>query len=235
MKKYYNLCVDKENGEADVYIFGDITSWKWRESDVSSYTLSKELEMLPDNINVINVYINSCGGELSEALAIRSQLKRHPAKVKTFCDGIAASAAVTVFMAGNERIMSNASLLFIHNAWTYSSGNANEFRKQADDLDKFTEQSINAYMEHLTIGEDELKQMMDEETWLNPTECLDMGFCTIIEGPNQAKTSQSARKIVFEKLSKKSKQKNALDQKKPSEKSKEKHGENPMLKIIKNI
>lgn len=237
MKKYYNLCVDKENGEADLYIFGDITSWRWIESDVSSYTLSKELEMLPDNVSVINVYINSCGGEVAEALAIRSQLKRHSAKVKTYCDGIAASAAVTVFMAGEERIMSNASLLFIHNAWTYGSGDANSFRKQADDLDKFTEQSINAYMEHLTIGEDELKQMMDEETWLNPTECLEMGFCTTIEGETKgSETSQSAKKIVFEKLSEKKEQRpQVAPVQQPNPVGGKKQGENPMLKIIKNM
>lgn len=224
MKKYYNLCVNKENGEADIYIFGDITSWRWIESDVSSYTLSKELEMLPEDVKIINVYINSYGGEVAEALAIRSQLKRHSAKVKTYCDGVAASAAVTVFMAGEERIMSNASLLFIHNAWTYGSGDANDFRKQADDLDKFTEQSINAYMEHLTISEEDLKKMMDEETWLKPAECLEMGFATTIEGENQSKAaSQSAKKMIFEKL---------LEKK---EKQQEPPKDNPMLKIIKNI
>ena len=74
---------------------------------------------------------------MAESLAIRSQLKRHQAKICTYADGVVASAAVNIFMAGDERVMANASLLFIHNAWTYGSGDANAFRKQAEDLDKY--------------------------------------------------------------------------------------------------
>jgi ATP-dependent Clp protease protease subunit len=142
LKKYYQLLT--ENNEANIYIYGDITSWEWLESDVSSYTLSKEIEGL--DINTINVYINSYGGEVSEGLAIYNALKRHKATVKTYCDGFACSAASVVFMAGDERIMSNASLLFIHNAWNYAAGNANQLRKAADDLDTITQASINTYM-----------------------------------------------------------------------------------------
>ena len=66
--KYYAL---ETNGkEADIYIFGDITSWEWFDNDVSSYTLSKELQELGDDIEVINVHINSYGGEVAEGLAI---------------------------------------------------------------------------------------------------------------------------------------------------------------------
>ncbi|WP_302626804.1 head maturation protease, ClpP-related [uncultured Eubacterium sp.] len=232
MKKYYNLCVDKENGEADLYIFGDITSWRWLESDVSSYSLSKELESLSNDVKNINVYINSCGGEVSEALAIRSQLKRHKAKVKTYCDGIAASAAVTIFMAGDERIMSNASLLFIHNAWTSARGNSEDFRKQADDLEKITQQSINACMEHVNISEEELKEMMNSEKWIDPAEALEMGFCTSIEGEkNNQGVSQSAKKIVYNKLKTKETRKQEHKQNEPIP-TKQSSG---MINFIKNL
>ena len=113
-KKYFQLT--QNNNEVDIQIYGDITSWEWLESDVSSYTLSKQIEEL--ECDQINVYINSYGGEVAEGLAIYNQLKRHKAKVKTVCDGFACSAASVVFMAGDERIMSTASLLMIHNAWT---------------------------------------------------------------------------------------------------------------------
>lgn len=197
MKKYYSLA--KENNEANITIYGDITSWEWFESDVSSYTLSKELEGL--DVDTINVYINSYGGEVAEGLAIYNALKRHKAKVKTFCDGFAASIASVIFMAGDERIMSNASLLFIHNAWTWASGNANELRKQAEDLDIITQASINAYMDHVNITEDELKEMLDNETWITPQDALTMGFATSIVNDNINKNpNQSIKKKIMEQL-----------------------------------
>lgn len=195
MKKYYSL-VQSEN-EANINIYGDITSWEWLESDVSSYTLSKELEGL--DVDKINVYINSYGGEVAEGLAIYNALKRHKARVATHCDGFAASIASVIFMSGDERIMSNASLLFIHNAWTYAGGNANELRKQADDLEVITQASINTYMDHINISEDELKSMLDAETWITPQDALDMGFATsIISDSTSKNASQSIKKQLFE-------------------------------------
>lgn len=197
MKKYYSLAT--ENNEANINIYGDITSWEWLESDVSSYTLSKELEGL--DVDTINVYINSYGGEVAEGLAIYNALKRHKAKIKTFCDGFAASIASVIFMAGDERIMSNASLLFIHNAWTIAEGNANDFRKQAEDLDKITQASINAYMNHVNITKEELKEMLDNETWISPQDALEMGFATAIVNDNTSKNpNQSIKKKLMQQL-----------------------------------
>ena len=195
MKKYYQLLA--ENREASIYIYGDITSWEWSESDVSSYTLSKEIEGL--DVDIINVYINSYGGEVAEGLAIYNALRRHAAKVKTYCDGFACSAASVVFMAGNERIMSNSSLLFIHNAWSYAAGNANQLRKQAEDLDVITQTSINAYLDEVNISEEELKKMLDAETWILPKDALDMGFATSIINDSTSKSaSQSAKKALVQ-------------------------------------
>ncbi len=199
MKKYYSMV--SENGEANINIYGDITSWEWLESDVSSYTLSKELDGL--DVDTINVYINSYGGEVAEGLAIYNALKRHKAKIKTYCDGFAASIASVIFMAGDERIMSNASLLFIHNAWTYTGGNANELRKTADDLETMTQASINAYMDHVNITEEELKEMLDAETWITPQDALTMGFATsIINDSTNKNPNQSIKKQVMKQLTK---------------------------------
>jgi len=208
LKKYYSLAT--ENNEASINIYGDITSWEWRESDVSSYTLSKEIEGL--DVDTINVYINSYGGEVTEGLAIYNALKRHKAKIKTFCDGFAASIASVIFMAGDERIMSNASLLFIHNAWTIAEGNANDFRKQAEDLDKITQASINAYMNHVNITEEELKELLDNETWITPQDALEMGFATAIVNDNTSKNpNQSIKKKLMQQLVK------AQEKKEPTE------------------
>ena len=194
MKKYYAL--ETSGREADVYIFGDITSWEWLESDVSSYTLSKELQGL--DAEVINVHINSCGGEVAEGLAIYNMLKNHRAKVKTYCDGFACSIASVIFMAGDERIMNETSLLMIHNAWMYTSGNAEQLRKDADDLDIITQASIAAYKNRMNITEDELKKLLDAETWLLPSEALEKGFATSIVAEEKTnKAAASAHKSLF--------------------------------------
>ena len=194
-KKYFQLT--QNDNEVDIQIYGDITSWEWHDSDVSSYTLSKQIEGL--ECDKINVYINSYGGEVAEGLAIYNQLKRHKAKVKTVCDGFACSAASVIFMAGDERVMSTASLLMIHNAWSHVSGNANELRKQADDLDKITQASINAYMQEVNITGEELKQMLDDETWITPQEAIEKGFITAIVNEKEAETlSQSVKKSLME-------------------------------------
>lgn len=194
--KYYALEVDGK--EADIYIFGDITSWEWLDNDVSSYTLSKELQEIGDDIETINVHINSYGGEVAEGLAIYNMLKNHKAKVKTYCDGFACSVASVIFMAGDERIMNNASLLMIHNAWMYTAGNAAQLRKDADDLDVITQASIEAYKSRVSITEDEIKELLDNETWLLPADALDKGFATSIVGESATdKAAASARKALF--------------------------------------
>lgn len=193
--KYYSLLVSGR--EADVYIFGDITSWEWMESDVSSYTLAREINGL--DVDYINVHINSYGGEVAEGLAIYNMLKNHNAKIRTYCDGFACSVASVIFMAGDERIMNNASMLMIHNAWTYAAGNAAELRKAADDLDIITQGAVAAYMSAVNITEEELKVMLDAEKWLLPQEALEMGFATSIIGADNIseKAAASAKKALF--------------------------------------
>lgn len=197
MKKYYAL---SQNGkEASIMIYGDISSWDWYESDVSSYTLAKELDGI--DADIINVYINSYGGEVAEGLAIYNALRRHKAKIRTVVDGFACSIASVIFMAGDERIMNPASLLMIHNPWTWAAGNASEFRKQADDLDVIAQASINAYMAVVSIPESDLKDLLNNETWIPPSEALEKGFATAINpGKTANKASQSARQAVYHKI-----------------------------------
>ena len=166
-QKYYSLELDEAEKEADLIIFGDITSYVQNRSNVSAYNLSMKLATL--EADTINVHINSCGGEVAEGLAIYNRLKQHKAKIKTYCDGFACSIASVIFMAGDERVMSNASTLMIHNPWTWISGNAAELRK-TENMDKLAQASVNAYLGSVTLSEEEIKKLMDEETWILPDE-----------------------------------------------------------------
>lgn len=194
-RKYFSL--EKEKNVATLNIYGDITSCPWCESDVSAANLSKQIDALGD-VSQIDVYINSYGGEVAEGLAIYNALKRHKAKIRTVCDGFACSIASVIFMAGDERAMNDASLLMIHNAWTYAAGNAEILRKQADDLEKITQASVEAYKAHSNLSEDEIKSLMDAETWILPTEAVEYGFATEICTTETNNASQNARKKLFE-------------------------------------
>lgn len=193
-RKYFAL--EKHKQTATITIYGDITSFPWIESDVSSHNLSKQLEALND-VDEINVYINSYGGEVAEGIAIYNALRRHKAKVRTICDGFACSIASVIFMAGDERVMNEASMLMIHNAWTYAEGNAAQLRKQAEDLEKITLLSIEAYKANSSLKEEEIKALMDAETWILPSEALEYGFATNVEKTEKANTSQNAKAKLF--------------------------------------
>lgn len=193
MNRYYSLTVKPE--KAVVTIYGDITSYPWDESDVSAYNLSKQLEGV--DADVIEVYINSYGGEVAEGLAIYNALKRHSAKVVTYVDGFACSIASVIAMAGEERHMYPTSLMLIHNAWTTAAGNANELRKVADDLEIMTGSVKKAYQEHCNVEDAELQQLLDNESWITAEDALEKGFITkIADEPTSSKQSASARSEI---------------------------------------
>ena len=176
-KRYYNLVENNESDVADLYIFGDISAYgQWWEDDPdrSAYNIVNELKAV--TVGNINVHINSYGGDVSEGLAIYNTLRSSDKNVTTICDGFACSAASVVFMAGSKRVMSPASLLMIHNAWTVAMGNSEELRKQADDLETITQASVGAYKTVATISEEEIKELMDNETWILPEQAKEWGF-----------------------------------------------------------
>ncbi len=195
-KKYFSM--EKVGQTATINIYGDITSWAWEEfGEMSAVNLSKQLEALGD-VDQIDIFINSYGGEVAEGLAIYNALRRHKAKIRTVCDGFACSIASVIFMAGDERIMNEASLLMVHNAWTWATGNAEELRKQAEDLEKITQASVEAYKAHSNLSEKEIKALMDAETWILPQEALEYGFATSINKTEKTAASQNSFKKLFE-------------------------------------
>lgn len=199
--RWFSLAVEPEERTADLMIYGDIVAeaYRWGEDETSSYSLSKQLAEL--DVDRITVGINSYGGDISEGLAIYNALKRHSAKVVTRCDGFACSIASVVFMAGDERVMSDPSMLMIHNGWTFAAGNAKELRKAADDIEKLTEASVQIYLQSVSVEEEDVRRMMDDETWIAADEAVDMGFATSMEGAVESdKPSQSVRRKVMQML-----------------------------------
>ena len=167
------------NNKGVIRIYGDIVNDSM-EYGVSPLQIAYELEQLGE-ADEIEVYINSYGGSVSAGLTIYNQLKSHPAKIRTHIDGFACSIASIIFLAGDERIMSPASLLMIHNPFTHVVGNANELRKTADDLEKMGQVSVDIYCQVTGLDESVIKEMMDNETWITGEEAKEMGFATSFE------------------------------------------------------
>ena len=198
MRKYYQLTTTGE--VADLYIFGDITSDPWSESDVSASGLVSELAELGP-VTGITVHINSYGGEVSEGIAIYNALSALTVDVTTMCEGFACSIASVIFMAGTRRVMRDASLLMIHQASAGGFGTADDMRDLADTLDTVTELSKSIYLAKTGIDPSRLDELMSTDTWISPSDALDMGFATEVttEGGTDSPT-QSARRSVMDSL-----------------------------------
>ena len=196
---YYSAYIDKNSNEGVVSIFGDITSWPTLESDMSSYRLATVLQQM--DVDTLHVHINSYGGEVAEALAIMNTLLQHKAKVITYVDGFACSAASIILMAGERRIAAKCSNVLVHAASSIASGNAAELRKTADDLDTITEQSVNAYLSRITKSREDLLSLMAEDRFMTPAEALEWGFVTEIQDLFEGgQPTQSVRELISQRL-----------------------------------
>lgn len=179
--KFWNLAPDASDPSVlNMYIYGEIksaASFFGSQDDVVASNFVEDLNQYPD-IKVINVYLNSPGGSVFAAAAIRNQLRARDVEVHTWCDGICASAAVGVLLAANPgcRHMSRASMLMVHNPSSQVSGDQSAFIKAADLLGKVKKTILDIYVQGTGLPEAQLSKMMDDETYLTAEEALQYNF-----------------------------------------------------------
>lgn len=185
-KKYWEFKA-KSKDEADLYLYIEIASWGGGGYAHSAQSFKRELDALGE-IKILNVYINSPGGDVFEGNAIYNMLKRKAQKctLNIYIDGLAASIASVIATAGRV-IMPNNTMMMVHNAWAYTVGNAQELRKFADTLDKINLTIKQAYLNKAEGKLDEvaITELMDNEIWLTAQECFDYGLCDEIIGEKQ--------------------------------------------------
>ena len=182
-KKFWNLkALDDKTGELTLY--GEISDVTWWGDEVTPKQFKEDLDALGD-IDTLNVYINSPGGDVFAGQAIYSMLKRHKATVNVRVDGLAASIASLIAMAGGKVIMPANAMMMIHSPWAIAAGNAQDFRKLAGDLDKIRDSMVVAYKEKSGLEAEEIIKFMDAETWLSAEDCLKYGFADEIEEAKQ--------------------------------------------------
>lgn len=180
MKKYWEF-KNKTSTEADLYLYIEIASWGAGYSAHSAQSFKQELDDLGE-IETLNIYINSPGGDVFEGNTIMNMLKRKKCTKNVYIDGLAASIASVIAMAGDKIIMPSNAMMMIHNAWTYTAGNSKDLRKLADDLDKVNASIRQAYLDKASdkLDEETLINLMDNETWLTAQECFDYGLCDVV-------------------------------------------------------
>jgi ATP-dependent Clp protease, protease subunit len=180
------------SNSADIFIYGDIVSCQWDETDTSAASFKKDLDAVGD-VDTINLYINSPGGNVFEGVAIHNMLKRHKAKINVYVDALAASIASVIAMAGDTIHMPKNAMLMIHNPWTWTYGNAAELRKVADDLDRIGNSVKQTYLQKAgdKLTEEKLQEMLDAETWLSADEAYEHGLCDVVLEASQIAASIS--------------------------------------------
>jgi ATP-dependent Clp protease protease subunit len=140
---------------------------------------------------LINLRVNSGGGDVFTARAMVAAIAAHPSRVVAYVDGIAASAASYLAMACDEVVMQEGSMLMIHSAWSIAMGNASDMRATADLLDKIDMSIVNDYARKTGLPVDELQAMMIAETWMDATEAVAKGFADSIVTNDKGKAKNA--------------------------------------------
>ena len=168
----------KNKNELNIQIYGQIGGFSWFDETVTSDQVYKELENFGNDIDVINLYINSPGGSVTEGCAIYSALKRHKAVKNVYIDGQCSSIASVIAMAGDKIAMSPVATMMKHNPITALAGDAEEMRKTANILDIMKETIINAYVTKSHLSREEISNLMDTTTYFTAKQAIEKGFAT---------------------------------------------------------
>lgn len=187
--KWYTIQA-KTADTAEISIYDEIGGW-----GISAQQFAKDFKALGNNLKQINLHIHSPGGDVFDGIAIYNLLKNHPANKTVTIDGLAASMASVIAMAGTEIIMPENAMMMIHKPWGVQGGDADDMRKYADLLDKVEDTLIPAYAAKTGKSAEELAEMLAAETWLNGKECVEHGFADKLAEPVKAMAQLQSKRL----------------------------------------
>lgn len=206
-KKFWNWmnqAATEEKPEARILTLnGTIAEESWFDDDVTPQRFKDELM---SGSGDITLWINSPGGDCVAAAQIYNMLSAYDGKITVKIDGIAASAASVIAMAGDTVLMSPVSLMMIHNPATIAFGDHAEMQKAIDMLAEVKESIINAYVIKTGQSRAKLSHLMDAETWMNAEKAMELGFADGViardheDGPKEAGAMAFSRKAVTNSL-----------------------------------
>lgn len=175
MRSWYAIRARAEGAEVSIY--DEIGAY-----GVSAKSFLDDISALPDEAP-LTLRLNSPGGSVFDAVAIYNALKRHAGPVSVWIDGIAASAASYVAMAGDEVVMPQNAFLMIHDPSGVVFGSADDMRAMAEALDKIKSSLVAGYVAKSGGAEDDIAALMAKETWLDAAEAVELGFADRLDEP----------------------------------------------------
>jgi len=190
MKQWYKITAKKDSAEIFIYeqigadFFGDGVAAKPFVSDLNKL-----------NVKTIDLYINSPGGNVFDGNSIYNALRRHPSKIDVYIDGVAASIASVIAMAGDRIIMPENTLMMIHDPSAGVWGTAADMQKMIEALDRIKIGSVAAYKTHVPMEEKAISDLMAAETWMTAAEAVEKGFATEMIEPVKMAANFDAFKL----------------------------------------
>ena len=172
-RKFWNWAETSENEPRSLYLYGSVAEESWWEDDVTPQMFRDEL--FADDGDIV-LWINSPGGDCVAASQIYTMLMEYKGNVTVKIDGIAASAASVIAMAGTEVLMAPTAVMMIHNPLTIAIGDSAEMQKAIALLDEVKESIINAYEIKTGLSRAKISHLMDAETWMSANTAIEKGF-----------------------------------------------------------
>jgi ATP-dependent Clp protease protease subunit len=165
----------KSETSAEIIIYGTIGG-DWFGDGLTAKAFSDELKKLGSSVKELHVRINSPGGSVFEGITIHNRLKQHKSKKFVYIDGLAASIASIIALAGDEIIIGDGAMYMIHLPWSVAMGDRKEMESMADLLVGIEEQMIGIYSKATGLDRHEIKKMMEDETWMDADAAIEKGF-----------------------------------------------------------
>lgn len=196
MKKFWNWVRDEDTEERTLFLNGVISEDTWWGDEVTPKIFKDELNAGKGNVTV---WINSPGGDVLAAAQIYNMLMDYKGRVTVKIDGLAASAASVIAMAGGDVYMSPVSMLMIHNPSTIAIGDSEEMLRAKALLDEVKESIINAYELKSGLSRAKLSHLMDAETWMNANKAIELGFADkiLFTAEEERNTLDTGQMLLF--------------------------------------
>lgn len=172
-RKFWNWVKNENDESRTLFLNGEISDETWYGDEVTPQMFKEELQ---DGEGDITVWINSPGGDVFAAAQIYNMLMDYKGNVTVKIDGLAASAASVIAMAGTEVQMSPVAMMMIHNPATIAIGDSSEMKKAIDMLDEVKESIMNAYEIKTGLSRSRISHLMDAESWFNAKKAVELGF-----------------------------------------------------------
>lgn len=181
-KPFFRASVTTD-GEFEILLYDEIGA-DWIGNGTTAKSVRASLDTAEAYSKIV-LRINSPGGDAFEGIAIGNVLKATGKPIDVYVDGLAASAASIVAMCGDTITMASNAMIMVHNAWTLCAGYASDMRKMADTLDKISASIAQTYVDKTGKPLDEIQALMDAESWMSASDCVENGFATAIAAANE--------------------------------------------------